>query len=470
MVASRFGGNEAACMDLTAVFLARLQFAFTIAFHIIFPTFTIGLSAFIATLIAMANWTGQERYRVLARFWTRIFAVSFAMGVVSGIVLSYQFGTNWAGFSTVVGNVVGPLIGYETLTAFFLEATFLGVLLFGWNRVPRWLHLTAAMLVAVGTVISAFWIVSANSWMQVPAGYTLQDGVAYPADWLAAIFSPTFPLRLIHMVTAAYLTTAFVVVAVGARYLLAGKFPDHARTMLRMGTAMAAVLAPLQLVIGDQHGLQVAEYQPATLAAIEGIGETDGPAPLVLFAIPDEAAQQNDLEIAIPHGASLIVTHSFDGTFKGLKDFAADDRPAVAGPFYAFRIMVGIGLLMIVVALCGAWLWWRGLLLTTRWFLRIAALSWPAGFIAILAGWTVTETGRQPWVATGILRTVAAASPIPALEVAVSLILFVIVYFIVFAAGIYYVNRLINRGPAGDEGRIGGRRSPQPADNRRGRR
>ncbi len=261
-------------MELSAEFLSRLQFAFTVAFHIIFPTFTIGLSAFIATLLVMWRRTGLERYRTLARFWTRIFAVSFAMGVVSGIVLSYQFGTNWSRFSEVVGNVVSPLIGYEVLTAFFLEATFLGVMLFGWQRVPPWLHVLSAILVAVGTLGSAFWIISANSWMQYPAGHVVRDGVAYPADWLATIFNPTFGWRLAHMVTAAYLTTAFVVVATGARYLIAGRHGDHAMTMLKMGTAMAAVLAPLQLVIGDQHGLDAAHYQPAKVAAIEGaLGE-----------------------------------------------------------------------------------------------------------------------------------------------------------------------------------------------------
>ncbi len=437
---------------LDAVFLARLQFAFTVAFHIIFPTFTIGLSAFVATLLVMWQRTGVERYRTLARFWTRIFAVSFAMGVVSGIVLSYQFGTNWSRFSEVVGNVVGPLIGYEVLTAFFLEATFLGVMLFGWSRVPPWLHVLSAVLVAVGTLVSAFWIISANSWMQYPAGHEVRDGIAYPVDWLAAIFNPTFGWRLVHMVTAAYLTTAFVVMAVGARYLVAGKRADHARTMLKMGIAMAAVLAPLQLLIGDQHGLDVARYQPATVAAIEAHWNNDGPAPLVLFAIPNEAAERNDAEISIPNGASLIITHSLDGRFAGLKDFAPEDRPPVAWPFYAFRVMVGIGLVMIALALWGAWLWWRGGLETNRLFLRLASLSWPAGFIAVLSGWVLTEVGRQPWVATGILRTADAASPVAAGAVAATLVLFILVYGTVFAAGIYYINRLINTGPAEEEG------------------
>ena len=437
-------------MELDAVLLARLQFAFTVAFHIIFPTFTIGLSGFIATLLVMWQRSGEERYRVLARFWTRIFAVSFAMGVVSGIVLSYQFGTNWSRFSLVVGNVVSPLIGYEVLTAFFLEATFLGIMLFGWNRVPPWVHVLSAILVAIGTVTSSFWIISANSWMQVPAGHIVRDGIAYPADWLAVIFNPTFAIRLVHMVTAAYLTTSFVVIAVGARYLIGGRYREHARTMLKMGIAMAAVMAPLQLFIGDRHGLQVAEYQPAKLAAIEGHWQDDGPAPLVLFAIPNRATESNDYEVSIPNGASLVVTHSLDGRFKGLKDFAPEDRPPVAWPFFAFRLMVGIGVLMIGMGLWGAWLWWRGRLEASPLFLRLAALSWPAGFIAILAGWTVTETGRQPWLATGILRTADAVSPVPAAAVATTLVLFVVVYGIVFAAGILYMNRLINRGPTGE--------------------
>src|ERR1019366_1212858 len=422
-------------MDFDPVLLARLQFAFTIAFHIIFPSFTIGLSAYIATLLVIWRRTGHERYRTLARFWTRIFAVSFAMGVVSGIVLSYQFGTNWSRFSVVVGNVVGPLIGYEVLTAFFLEATFLGIMLFGWKRVPPWLHVLSAILVAIGTVTSAFWIISANSWMQVPAGYVLRDGIAYPEDWLKIVFSPTFPVRLVHMVTAAYLTTAFVVLAVGARFYLGGRHLDHARTMLKMGIAMAAVLAPLQLFIGDQHGLQVAEYQPAKLAAIEGHWEDTGPAPLVLFAVPNPATESNDYELSIPHGASLIVTHSLDGRFKGLKDFASADRPTVIFPFFAFRVMVAIGLAMIAMAFWGAWLWWSGRLECSTFFLRIAALSWP-----------FAEAGRQPWIATGILRTLDASSPVPAAAVAVTLGLFLVVYGIVFAAGIVYMNRLINRG------------------------
>ncbi|MCR4281558.1 MAG: cytochrome ubiquinol oxidase subunit I, partial [Bauldia sp.] len=335
------------------------------------------------------------------------------------------------------------------LTAFFLEATFLGIMLFGWNRVPPWLHVLSAVLVAIGTVTSAFWIISANSWMQYPAGHFVRDGIAYPADWIAAIFNPTFGWRLVHMVTAAYLTTAFVVLAVGARYFLAGRHPEHARTMLKMGIGMAAVLAPLQLLIGDEHGLDVAEYQPVKLAAIEGHWENNGPVPFVVFAIPNEAAERNDFQIAIPYAGSLLITRSLDGSFPALKEFPPEDRPPLLLPFFAFRIMVAIGFAMIGLALWGAWLWWRGRIEMSPAFMRLASLSWPFGFIAILSGWTVAEVGRQPWLAAGILRTADAASPVAAAAVAATLILFVLVYSIVFAAGILYINRLINRGPTG---------------------
>ena len=437
-------------LRLDPLFLSRIQFAWVIGWHILLPAFTVGLASFIAFLEGGYALTRRPVFVELSQFWLRIFAISFGMGVVTGIVMPFQLGTNWSRFADDAGNVISPLLAYEGLTAFFLEATFLGIMLFGWKRVPPWLHVLSAVLVAIGTVTSAFWIISANSWMQVPAGYVLRDGIAYPEDWLKIVFSPTFPVRLVHMVTAAYLTTAFVVLAVGARFYLGGRHLDHARTMLKMGIAMAAVLAPLQLFIGDRHGLQVAEYQPAKLAAIEGHWEDTGPAPLVLFAIPNPATESNDYELSIPHGASLIVTHSLDGRFKGLKDFAPADRPMVIGPFFAFRIMVAIGLAMIAMGFWGAWLWWSRRLETSRLFLHIAALSWPFGFIAILSGWTVAETGRQPWIATGILRTLDAASPIPAAAVAVTLGLFLVVYGIVFAAGIVYMNRLINRGPAGE--------------------
>jgi cytochrome d ubiquinol oxidase subunit I len=436
-------------MDFDATFLARIQFAFTVSFHIIFPSFTIGLAAFIATLLVRWRLTGQDHLHRLARFWTKIFAVSFAMGVVSGIALSYEFGTNWSGFSRVVGNVLGPLLGYEVLTAFFLEASFLGIMLFGWNRVSPNLHVTSAVLVAIGTSISAFWILAANSWMQTPAGHEIRDGIAYPVSWLEIIFNPSFPYRFAHMFTAAFLTTSLVVAAVGARYLLAGRFVEESKTMLRMGIGMVAVLAPLQLVIGDGHGLNTAEHQPAKVAAMEAHWDGSKPADLILFAWPDDEAETNHFEVSIPNAASLIITHDSQGLFKGLKDFAPQDRPPVKPVFFAFRVMVGIGLLMIAAGLIGAFLWWRGALFETRWFLTPLSYSWPAGFVAILAGWWVTETGRQPWLATGILRTADAASPVSAGAVLTTLVLFVIVYSVVFSMGVYYINRLIEKGPTG---------------------
>ena len=436
-------------MDLDAVLLARIQFAFTITFHIIFPSFSIGLAAFIATLLVRWRITGEERFHRLARFWTKIFAVSFAMGVVSGIVLSYQIGTNWARFSEVAGNIVGPLIGYETLTAFFLEATFLGILLFGWQRVSPNLHVTAAVLVAVGTSLSAFWILSANSWMQTPVGYEMKDGIAYPVDWWKIVFNPSFPYRFAHMFTAAYLTTSLVVLAVGARYLVQNRYVEESKTMIRMGLGMVAVLAPLQLLIGDQHGLNTAEHQPAKLAAMEAHWDSKEAAPLILFAWPDAKAEKNHYEISIPHLASLIITHDIDGKFKGLKDFKPEDRPPLLPVFFAFRAMVGIGVLMIGIGIVGAWLWWRRKLFDAAWFLKPVAYTWPLGFIAIVSGWWVTETGRQPYLVYGVLRTMDAVSPVAFGAVLTTLILFVLVYASVFSIGILYINRLIEKGPEG---------------------
>jgi cytochrome d ubiquinol oxidase subunit I len=436
-------------MDLDPVFLARIQFAFTVTFHIIFPSFTIGLAAYIATLMVLWVKTGTERYHRLARFWTKIFAVSFAMGVVSGIVLSYEFGTNWSRFSLTVGNVIGPLIGYEVIAAFFLEATFLGVLLFGWGRVPPWLQTMAAIFVAIGTTTSAFWILAANSWMQTPAGFEMRDGIAYPLDWVAVIFNPSFPYRLAHMVTAAYLTTAFVVLAVGARYLIAKRHVEEGRTMVRMAIGMIAVLAPLQLFIGDQHGLNTLKHQPLKVAAMEGHWDGSKPGALVLFAWPDEKAETNRFEISIPKGASLILKHDPDALFTGLKSVPPRDRPPVPSVFFAFRIMVGIGLLMIATGWLGVLLWWRGHVFESRWYLWPVSQGWWLGFVAVIAGWTVTETGRQPWLVSGILRTADAASPVPVASIATTLVLFVLVYSIVFSMGIYYINRLIARGMEG---------------------
>ncbi|MFL6603351.1 MAG: cytochrome ubiquinol oxidase subunit I [Steroidobacteraceae bacterium] len=434
-------------MDPYALLLSRIQFGFTISVHIIFPAFTIGSSAFVATLLVLWRRTERDHYLRIARFWTKIFAVSFAMGVVSGIPLSYELGTNWSRYSLATGNVIGPLIGYEVLTAFFLESTFLGIMLFGWKRVPPWLHVTSAILVAFGTMISAFWILAANSWMQTPAGHVIQNGLAIPVDWFHVIFNPSFPYRFTHMLTAAYLTTSVVVLAAGARYLLEGKFQEEARTMLRMGVGMVAILGPAQLLFGDQHGLNTLKYQPAKVAAMEGHWENNGPAELVLFAIPDQERERNHAEIAIPRLGSLILTHDPNGRFAGLKDFPKEDRPPVLPVFFAFRIMVGVGVLLILLGLTGAFLWSRGRLFTTRWYLQAATYSWPIGFVAILAGWVTTEVGRQPYVAYGILRTSQALSPINAGTVGTSLAAFIIVYLVVFSIGIYYIRRLVLGGP-----------------------
>jgi len=437
-------------MHLDPVLLSRLQFAFVVTFHIIFPTFTIGLSAYIAVLGALWVKTGHERFLRIMRFWTRIFAVSFAMGVVSGIVMSYQFGTNWSQFSHVVGNVVGPLIGYEVLTAFFLEATFLGVLLFGFHKVPPWLYVLSGFFVAGGTAFSAFWILSANSWMQTPAGFVMKDGIAFPTDWLAAIFNPSFPYRFAHMVNAAYLTTGFVVLAVGARYLLAGRHQEVSRTMMRMAIGLVVILAPLQLIIGDLQGLNTLEHQPIKVAAMEAHWNSNqAGVPFEIFAWPNEKTQSNDYSISIPHAASLLLTHSWDGKFKGLDNVPAKDRPPVPIVFFAFRIMVGLGLLMILAAFVGAFLWWRGTLFETRWYLRIMSHAWWIGFVSVISGWITTEVGRQPWIVEGVLRTSDAVSPVPGSSVLTTLILFVLAYGVVFSFGIYYINRLINRGPEG---------------------
>ncbi|HLW27068.1 MAG TPA: cytochrome ubiquinol oxidase subunit I [Kiloniellales bacterium] len=437
-------------MELDPVILARTQFAFTISFHIIFPAFTIGLSAYIAVLLLLWMRTGKEKFHRLARFWTKIFAISFAMGVVSGIVLTYQFGTNWSRFAEFSGNVIAPLIGYEVLTAFYLEATFLGILLFGWNRFPPWLITTAAFLVAIGTAISAFWILSANSWMQTPAGFEIREEIAYPTDWIEIIFNPSFPYRLAHMLNAAYLTTAVVVLAVGARYLLANQHHEEARTMLRMAVGMIAVTAPLQLVIGDMHGLNTLEHQPVKVAAMEGHWHEDDPGHLLIFGVPDEEERRNHFEIGIPYLGALILTHDLHGTYLGLADFPEEEWPPVANVFYTFRIMVGIGLLLIAVGFWGLYNWRRGRLFDSRLFLHSVQHMWPLGFIAIIAGWFVTEQGRQPWVAQGLMRTADGISPVSGGSLAVSLAFFVIIYLIIFALGLFYMNRLIARGPFGE--------------------
>jgi cytochrome d ubiquinol oxidase subunit I len=432
---------------IDAVLLARLQFAFTIAFHIVFPAFSIGLSAYIATLELLWLRSGSAHLHTLARFWTKIFAVSFAMGVVSGIVMEYQIGTNWSRFAQVLGNVLGPLFSYEVLTAFFLEASFLGLMLFGWNRFPAWLHTLASVFVALGTAISGFWILAANSWMQTPAGFVMEGGVANPVSWFQIIFNPSFPYRFMHMMVATYLVTSLVVAATGARYLLAGKYRQESFTMLKMGLGMLAVLAPLQAVIGDLHGLNTLKHQPAKVAAIEAHWHDDGPAALVLFAWPDMANERNQMEIAIPRLGSLVLTHEWNGRFKGLRDFPRDERPPVAPVFFAFRLMVALGLAMIALGVFGVWLLWRGKMEQARWYLRLLSACWPVGFVALISGWIVTEVGRQPWIAYGVLRTADAASPVGAPQVLLSLVLFFVVYCVVFSVGIWYVSRMIHKGP-----------------------
>jgi cytochrome d ubiquinol oxidase subunit I len=334
------------------------------------------------------------------------------------------------------------------LTAFFLEATFLGVLLFGFNKVPPWLYVMSAAIVAFGTATSAFWILSANSWMQTPAGFELRNGVAFPTDWVAAVFNPSFPYRLAHMLNAAYLTTGFVVMAVGARYILAGKHIEHARTMMRMAIGLLVIIAPLQLILGDQHGLNTLKHQPIKIAAMEAHWDGSKPADFEIFAWPDEQSGTNRFAISIPHGASLIITHSWDGLFPGLSSVPASDRPPVKNVFFAFRIMLAVGFFMIAAAFVGAFLWWRGTLFTARWYLRVMAQCWWIGFVAVISGWVVTESGRQPWIVEGVLRTAEATSPVPNASIALTLALFVIVYGIVFSMGIYYMNRLIAQGPS----------------------
>ena len=437
---------------LDPVLLARIQFAFTISFHIIFPAFTIGLASWLAVLEWRWLKTGNAVYAETYRMWVKIFAVAFGMGVVSGIVMSFQFGTNWSVFADKSGNVLGPLLGYEVLTAFFLEASFLGVMLFGWNRVSPRMHFAATVIVACGTLISAFWILSANSWMRTPQGFRLgDDGLLYPTDWLAVIFNPSFPYRFAHMIVATYLTTAFVVGGIGAFYLWRRRHVEHARVMLGMAMIMAVFVAPTQLLLGDLHGLNTLKHQPAKVAAMEGLWETQRGAPLVLFGWPDQEAQTTRYAIEIPKLSSLILTHDLDGEVKGLKEWPRDEQPPVAWVFWSFRIMVGIGMLMILTGVMALVLHLRKRLFTTPWFQYWCMALTPSGFIAVLAGWFVTEIGRQPYIIYGVMRTAEAASPVGSQPIALSLAAFIVTYGVVFGAGVYYIARLIAKGPAADE-------------------
>jgi cytochrome d ubiquinol oxidase subunit I len=438
---------------LDPVFLARLQFAFTVSFHIIFPAFTIGLASYLAVLEALWLWTKREVYIQVFRFWIKIFAVTFGMGVVSGLVMSYQFGTNWAVFSDKAGPVIGPLMGYEVLSAFFLEAGFLGVMLFGMQRVGRGLHFFATAMVAIGTFISAFWILAVNSWMQTPAGYAIApNGQFVPEDWWAVIFNPSFPYRLVHMVLAAYLTTAFVVGAVGAWHLLRDKTNAGARVMFSMAMWMAAIVAPIQIFAGDLHGLNTLQHQPAKIAAMEGHYEASiKGAPLYLFGLPDNEAGETKYAIAIPKLGSLILTHDWEGELKGLKAFAREDWPPTPVVFWSFRIMVGLGMLMALLGLVSLAMRIGGRIYSSGLLHRAALLMGPSGFVAVLAGWVTTEVGRQPYTIYGLLRTADAVSPIGLPGVATSLVAFIVVYFIVFGAGVFYLLRLMGKTPGAVE-------------------
>ncbi len=443
-------------INLDPVLLARIQFAFTISFHIIFPAFTIGLASWLAVLEWRWLKTGNTVYEEVYRMWVKIFAVTFGMGVVSGVVMSFQFGTNWSVFSDRAGNVLGPLLGYEVLTAFFLEASFLGVMLFGWNRVSPKMHFAATIIVAVGTLISAFWILSANSWMQTPQGYRMgADGLLYPTDWIKIIFNPSFPYRFLHMVTASYLTTAFVVGGIGAYYLRRNRHVKHARVMLGMAMIMAIFVAPIQAVMGDFHGLNTLEHQPAKVAAIEGIWETEQGAALRLFGWPDQEEEKTKYAIEIPKLSSLILTHNLNGEVKGLKEWPKDERPPVAPVFWSFRIMVGIGVLMIFTGVTAVILFLRKQLFNKPWFQLWCMAMTPAGFVTVLAGWFVTEIGRQPYIVYGVMRTADTASPVMGSQVALSLLAFIFSYVFIFGAGSYYILRLIGKGPGIPENAYG---------------
>ena len=432
--------------------LARLQFAFTISAHIIFPAISIGLANYLAVLEGLWLRTGRVVYRELFFFWSKIFAVGFAMGVVSGVVMSYEFGTNWAGFSRIAGSVNGPLLTFEVLTAFFLEAGFLGIMLFGWKRVGPRLHFLATILVALGTLFSTFWILASNSWMQTPQGFSIVDGAVVPLDWLKIVFNPSFPYRLVHMSLAAFIVAATIVAGCASWHLLKGRRGEGIKKSFSMAVGMLLVAAPIQMVAGDAHGLNTLEYQPAKIAAIEGLWETEkGGTSLNLIGWPDMREQKTKYTVSVPHLGSVILTRTWSGTIRGLKEFAPEDRPDSTIVFWSFRIMVGIGMLILLLAALGLVLRLRNKLYDTRWFQRFALVMGPSGLIALLAGWITTEVGRQPWVVYGVLRTAEAVSPLSSQQVATSLIIIVLVYFLVFGTGTYYMFKLMARGPDADD-------------------
>ncbi|MBW9116424.1 cytochrome ubiquinol oxidase subunit I [Rhizobium cauense] len=436
-------------MEMTALFLSRLQFAFTISFHIIFPAFTVGLAAWLTFLEALSLWTGRPLYRRLFDFWLKIFAVAFGLGVVTGIVMAFQFGTNWSELSLRTGPIQGPLLGYESFTAFALEASFFGVMMFGRSRVPRWLYLFACAMVTLGTSLSSFWIMVNNSWMQWPVGYEIDaSGTFVPTDWWAIVFSPVAWVRFPHMILAAYLTTSFCVAATGAWYLIDRRLRVEGVAMVRLGLGMAAILVPVQLFFGHLTGDYVHDKQPAKFAAIEGRWNNEKPASEILIALPDEAAEKNRYEISIPYLGSIIGSMSLTAEEVGLKSFPVDERPPVLIPFFAFRIMVGCGLLMLALAWYGTWLGFEGKLPDRRWLNWCVFLSFPLGFIATLTGWFTAEVGRQPWAVYGVLRTADAVTPSLTVEqVAISFIAFGVIYTSIAVAGIVYLYRMLRAGP-----------------------
>ncbi len=447
---------------MTAELLARIQFAFTVSFHIIFPAFSIGLASYLAVLNGLWLWTKKDVYLSLFNYWKKIFAVAFGMGVVSGIVMSYQFGTNWSVFSDKAGPVIGPLMAYEILSAFFLEAGFLGIMLFGRERVGPRLHMFATGMVAFGTLLSATWILSVNSWMQTPAGYSINtDGQFVPEDWWAIVFNPSFPYRLTHMVLAAYLTTAFVVGGVGALHLLRDKTNLAARKMFSMAMWMAVIVTPLQIVAGDLHGLNTLEHQPAKVMAMEGHYDSypEG-APLILFGIPNSEEKRIDYAIEIPKLSSLILKHDLNAPLDGLDTIPDDEEPPVAIVFWSFRIMIAIGFAMLAIGFWSLFRRWKGQLYDANWLQRVMVLMAPSGFVAVLAGWVTTEVGRQPFTVYGVLRTSDSLAPIEAPAVAASLTAFIIVYFFVFGAGTYYIMRMMNKTPGAIDVKMGLNKGP----------
>ncbi len=441
-----------------ALALARMQFAFTVSFHFLFPATTIGLASYLAVLEGLWLKTGKAEYIDLFRYWIKIFALVFAMGVVSGIVMSYQFGTNWAVFSDKAGPIVGPLMAYEVLTAFFLEAGFLGVMLFGMNRVGKRLHFTATLMVALGTFISSFWILSVNSWMQTPTGYAMNANGQFisAGSWLAIIFNPSFPYRLLHTISAAYLTTAFIVGGVGAWHLLKDKTNPRARIMFSMAMWMATIVAPVQILLGDLHGINTLEHQPAKVMAMEGHYQSHpNGAPLILFGVPNSAEKRIDYAVQIPKLSSLILKHDLNAPLAGLDTIPKRDQPPVGIVFWSFRIMVGLGLLMALLGALSLVARAKGALYDWKPLHRFALVMGPSGLVAVLAGWVTTEVGRQPWTIYGLLRTADSASPLAAPAVAASLLAFIVVYFAVFGAGIVYIFKLMGKAPAPHEPELG---------------